>query len=715
MSSSIFSSSWYRVAELVPSLRAHAQIRRMMFRGELWYLLQDHITGKFHRFTPAAHHLIGLMNGERTVAEIWSLASDRLGDDLPSQDETIRLLGQLYRANTLMTNAASDIDELVARDASVRRREFWANFRSPLAIKVPLWDPERFLTSAMPAVRFIFSVWGVVGWALVVGTALVLVGQHWSTLTEGIADRILAAENVLLLWLSFPIVKMLHEFGHAFAVRHWGGETHEIGVMFLVGVPVPYVDASSSSAFASRWQRALVGAAGVFVELFVAALAMFVWVSVEPGAVRAIAFNVMMIAGVSSLFFNGNPFLRFDAYYVLSDLIEMPNLGLRANRYWAYWIQTHVFGIQGIDNPATARHDSAWLSLYALGALINRMLITLSIATFVASKLFFVGVLIASWSITQFAILPLYRQARFVISSPQLRGIRGRALTWTLGALTTLGLLLFVVPAPSWTRAEGVVWAREDSIIRSRTDGEFKSFRVAPGTWVAAGVPLVELLNRDLVAEHEIAQAELKAYKAQYALDRTVDRVQAEITRQSLEHAKRRLDRARLELSSLVIWSTREGRFVVEGPENWPGRFLPRGQMIGYTISFDPMTIRVAVPESAVDLVRNSTERVDLRLAEDLGRIHSARIVAEVPAATNELPSFALTTEGGGKIALDPSERDKPHAFNRHFLFDLEVGGLEGDFGIGGRAYIRFAHTWEPMGFQFYRAARRLFLSQFNV
>ena len=715
MSASVFSASWYRVAELVPRLRSHAEIHRVLLRGQRWYLLQDHTSGRFHRFSPAAHRLIGLMNGRRSLAEIWSLASDELGDDLPTQDETIRLLAQLYRANALVTDASSDVAELVRRDEQFRRKAFWSSFRSPLAIKVRLWDPERTLERAMPFVAPVFSRAGLAIWLLVVSSAAVLAVQHWSVLSDGVADRVLAAENLMLLWLSFPIVKILHEFGHAFAVKRWGGETHEMGVMFLVGVPVPYVDASASSAFSSRWQRALVGAAGVFVELFVAALAMFVWVSVEPGAIRAIMFNVMLIAGVSSLVFNGNPFLRFDAYYVLSDLLEIPNLGVRANQYWGYWFQRHLFGRREAEDPSTAPGESGWLALYAVGALVNRLLITLSIALFVASQLFFVGVLIATWSISQFAILPVFRHLRFVAMDPRLRGHRPRALSISLAAVALLVGLLGFLPAPSWTMAEGVVWAREDSIVRAGTEGVVEGLVAEPGSLVEPGTRLMRLSDPELEAEHQIALANLRANRAQYALDRTVDRVQADISRQAVEHAERRLARVEEDLASLDVASPATGRFLVEAPRDFVGRFLRRGEVVGYVIDFDPLLVRVPVPAESIDLVRHRTERVEVRLSERLDTAYPARIVAEFPAATDELPSLALSTDGGGTIALSPSREAGPRAFERHFLFDLAVESAEVPVGVGGRVHVRFTHEPEPVAVQVYRAARRLFLSQFNV
>ncbi len=715
MSTSIFSASWYRVADLIPRLRSHAEIHRVSYRGQRWYLLQDHATGRFHRFSPAAHHLIGLMNGRRTLAEIWGLASEALGDDLPTQDETIRLLAQLYRTNALVTDAASDVVELVDRDESVRRREFWSNFRSPLAIKFALWDPERALERWLPRVRPVFSRTGFAIWTLVVGAAFLLAVENWRSLSEGLTDRVLATENLVLLWFSFPIVKLLHEFGHAFAVKRWGGETHEMGVMFLVGVPVPYVDASASSAFPSRWQRALVGAAGVFVELFVAALAMFVWVLVEPGAARAVAFNVMLIAGVSSLFFNGNPFLRFDAYYVLSDLLEIPNLGVRANQYWGYLVKRFVFGQAEAENPASTTTEALWLAGYAVGALVNRMLITLSIALFVASRLFFVGVLIASWSILQFAILPIGRHLRFVFFDSRIRAQRRRAIGWTLGLIAGTIVTLGFVPAPNWTSAEGVVWVRDDARVRAATAGIVEAFRVSPGSRVEEGEGLVKLVDPELDAERAVAEANLRANRAQYRLDRTRDLVQAEISRQSMEHAVRRLERVEEDQRALIVKSPTSGRFLVDSSRDWVGRYVERGETIGYVVDFDPLIVRVAVPARSVDLVRHRTVRVEARLVERLDRVHPATIVGEVPAATDALPSLALSTEGGGSIALDPARSGEARAFRTHFLFDLALDPGDPPIGIGERVYVRFTHDPEPIAIQLYRAVRRLLLSQFNV
>lgn len=730
MAGSLFSPSWYRVAGLVPRLRSHAAIHRQLYRGHLWYLLQDRSSGRFHRFSPAAHALIGLMDGRRSVDRIWHDAGERLGDDLPTQDETIRLLAQLYHANALVTDAPPDVTELAFRGERMRGQQRWGQLRSPLALRLPLFDPDRLLERALPWVRPLLGRAGAVLWLSVVATGLVLAGRHFAALGTAVADRVLAADNLLLLWLVFPLVKLLHELGHAFATKRWGGEVHEVGVMLLVGIPVPYVDASASTAFQSRWHRAAVGAAGVIVELFVAALAVMVWVAVEPGLLHALAFNVIVIASVSSLLFNGNPFLRFDAYYVLSDLLEIPNLGARANQHVGHLVLHHVFGVEQAPTSAQSPREAVWLGLYAVGSFVTRLLVVFSIALFVATKLLVVGVLLAAWSVVQFAVLPLGKQLVFLASDPRLVDRRGRAVGLSLAAALLAGLFFFFVPVPSWTRSEGVVWAPENSHVRAETEGTVVALLAEPGARVTRGQPLFELDGGALVFERAAAAARLRAARARHADELTRDRVQAAITQQAIEQDERVLARVDERVAGLTVQSPADGEFLVDSVRDWTGRFVRRGERLAVVTGFDPVLVRVVVPASEVDLVRHGTRRVDVRFAESLSAVHPARIVSETPLATDQLPSLALAREGGGQIALDPhAGTQEVRALQKHFLFDLEVrsaleAGTEapGDArdalrprGIGERVYVRFGHAPEPLAVQLGRAARRLFLSLFQV
>ena len=487
MAKTLFSASWYRVEQLSPRLRSHAQIHRQQFRGQLWYVLQDHASGRFHRFTPAAHLLISLMDGTRAVHQIWETAAGRLGDDLPTQDEVIGLLAQLHGADVLVSDVPPDVAELSQRSDKQRRGKLLQSIRNPLAVRFPLLDPDRFLTATMPVVRLLFSPVGFIAWLATVVVAVVLAGVHWAELTENITDRVLAADSLVRFALVYPLIKAVHELGHGYAVKRWGGEVHEMGILMLVLVPVPYVDASAASAFREKRRRALVGAGGIMVEMLIAAVALFVWLNAEPGAVRATAYSVMLVGGVSTLLFNGNPLLRFDGYYVLADLIEIPNLASQANRYLGTLAQRHLFGVRDIESPVTARGESGWFVFYGVTAFIYRLFIMVAIILFVATKFFVIGVLLALWAVIIMYGVPLAKLMAFLFRSPRLQRHRPRALAISGGAVAAVVTALMLVPVPHGTVAEGIVWVPDHAMVHAGSAGLITDVLAVPNSTVARG------------------------------------------------------------------------------------------------------------------------------------------------------------------------------------------------------------------------------------
>ncbi len=345
MAGTLLSPLWYRVAGLRPRLKPHLRLHRHHYRGQLWFVLHDPGSGRSHRFTPGARLVLNGMDGQHSIAQLWDAAQRRLGEGAPTQDELIGLLGQLHHADLMQCDVTPDAAELFQRGRDQSRAKARQSFANPIALKIPLFDPHRLIDALLPLLRPLWNRWGALLWLAIVATGGTLAAMHAEELAADVSDRVLAVDNLVLLGLLFPLVKLLHELGHGIATRMRGGEVHEIGVMLLVLMPVPYVDASSASTFRSRWHRALVGFAGMGVELLLASLAMGVWLLVEPGLLRALAFNTLLVAGVSTLVFNGNPLLRYDGYYILADLLEMPNLAQRANRYVGHLVERFAFGL----------------------------------------------------------------------------------------------------------------------------------------------------------------------------------------------------------------------------------------------------------------------------------------------------------------------------------------------------------------------------------
>jgi putative peptide zinc metalloprotease protein len=716
MTAPLTSNLWYRVAGRRPQLRSHARIFRHRYRGEVWYLVQDPASSRLLRFTPAARLIISLMDGTRTVAQLCDVANRRLGEHAPTQDEVIHLLGQLHAADLLQSDVTPDVAELIARGEREDRARYRRSFANPMALRIPLWDPDRFLNLFEPVVRIVWSRWGALIWLATALPALFLVPPHWPELTNDFTDRVLAVDNLVAIYFAFPLIKALHELGHATAIKAGGGEVHDMGVILLVLLPVPYVEASASTVFRSKYQRALVGAAGVAVELFVAALAFYAWLIIEPGLVRAVLFNVMVIASVSTVIFNGNPLLRYDAYYILADLIEIPNLAGRSARYWGYLLERYALGVRDVEPPDASGGEKAWFVCYGFLATAYRMVVTIVIAMFIAGRFFIVGVLLAMWGVVAMAVFPVIRGIAHLAASPRLRRRRGRAFFGTFGAVLACLGFLFFVPMPFHSYAEGVLWLPEEDIVRAGASGFFDTFLVQPGSDVVKGDRLANSYDPALQAELRRSEGKVSELEAEYAAAFVSDQTKAQIVRDKIDSERANLTLIRQRAADLVARAGTNGKFVVPDATDKPGRYYKKGEPLGYVISKARALARVVVRQDAIGQVRLATDRVRVRLSERSPTVFEGRVVREVPAGDEALPSPALAAQGGGDIATDPRETKSPKALERVFQIDVELAGADARVdGYGQRVFVRFEHRMEPLWTQWYRRVRQLFLTSFNV
>lgn len=713
MTGPLLSQSWYRVAALKPRLRSHARLYRHHYRGEVWFVMQDPASGRMHRFTPAARLILNGMDGTRPISELWEMSNRRLGEDAPTQDELIQLLGQLHASDLMQCDVSPDVAELFERSRKQNRDKLRRSIGNPMSIKLPLLDPDRFLDAVMPWVNRLWNRWGALAWCAAVLPALLLALAHWSDLTANVSDRVLATHNLVMLWLLFPCIKILHELGHAVATKVRGGEVHEMGIMLLVLMPVPYVDASAATTFRSKFDRAIVGAAGMLVELFLAALAMFVWLLAEPGLARAIAFNVMLVAGVSTVLFNGNPLLRYDAYYILADLIEIPNLASRAMRYLGYLMERYVFGARDAEAPRASASEKAWFVFYAISSFVYRTLISIAIILFIAGQFFVIGVIIALWAFAMMALVPLGKAANHLVNSPRLARVRGRVWAVTGGVMVALALCVFLVPVPFRTQTEGVVWLPEQAIVRAGGNGFQTRFLTEPGQWVHKGDPVIECADPLLDAQVRVGEAKVAELKASFDAQFVADRVEAELAREQFERERLALARLKERAADLIVSSPAEGRFLVPQASDMLGRFFRKGELLAYVTDRVRPIARVVVQQGEVDLVRLATRQVELRSVHRIGEVVTGRVLRELPGGADQLPSRALSIDGGGQLPVDPRDGKGTKGLQRTFQLDIELP-QEGFALYGGRVHVRFEHVREPLASQWYRSLRQMFLTRFG-
>ncbi|MCH9674711.1 MAG: peptidase M50 [Gammaproteobacteria bacterium] len=704
---------------LRPKLRAHVELHRQPYGEGANYLLQDFSTGKIYRFNTPAYELIGRMDGVRTVAQIWEDATanpaGESDNDAPTQDELIEVLGQLHAADALQGSLTPDCVELFRRAERHRAQRWRKLLRSPLSLKIRLFDPEPWLDVLQPIARPVFSGVGLFIWVCVVTSALIAIGPHWTELTAYASAHALRADNLVVLAILYPLLKALHEFGHALAVKRWGGEVHEMGVTMMAFLPIPYVDASAASALRYKRQRVAVSAAGMMVELFVASVAAFVWLLVEPGVVRAAAFDTMLIASVSTLIFNGNPLLRFDAYYILEDVVEVPNLATRSTRYLTYLIQRYVLRVTDSISPASRPGERRWFVGYGLGSTVYRWFITITIIWFVAGEFFIIGVVLALWASFTQIVLPISKAVAFVVGDPRLAANRVRAVFLVSASIVMALSAIFLIPIPTWTKADGVLLPGENAHVKAGSDGFLYAVLAQPFADVSKGQPLVVVDTPFLQRNLEVLEAQRDEILARLLVARVDSFVEAKTVEDELSVVRAAISQAEINLGSQTVTSPTAGHFIPIDLDDPVGRYVKEGQLLGYVVSADNFALHVAIPHESAGRVHEGVDSVSVKFVDRPAITLPALVSRSVPAAQRHLPSSVLSTLGGGSIQIEPQEELGQTALGSVFIVEVALQGLPPQNCVGLRAHVRFGHEPESAGKQLYRAGRQLLLGRFGI
>ncbi len=715
MTESLLSPQWYRVQALTPRLHSHIDVHRHDYRGLIWFMLEDKASGRHQRFNAAAYRIIELLDGERTVNEAWQQVTEQLGDFAPTQNEVIQLLGQLHSADLLHSKVGLDSEELFQRQEQHKNLKTRQRFSNPLSQKIPLWDPDAFLERHMPKVSWLFNGAAALVWLLVVLLAALLASMHHQELADHIAVNALSPYNLILLFLLYPLIKLLHELGHGFTAKLEGGEVHELGIVFMLFMPIPYVNVSTVTHFRNKYKRMLVGASGIIVELFLASLALFVWLITEVGIVQDIAINILLIGGVSSLFFNGNPLLKYDGYYVLSDALDIPNLFQRSTKYWSYLAQRYLFGLKQMASPAYTRWESVWFIIYSLASLCYRLALLWFIIVYITDRFFVIGVLLALWLVFAQIVLPLVNMLRFMLASPSLQKKRYRVIGSCTAFLGIVLVLVFWVPFPCYTLAEGVIRSPDNTQLRADSDGFSAALLTGDNSQVESGSVILQLEDPFLQTQVKIQQAKLNELEAKYRAVAYNDRIKAQILKEQLPLAQAELAHAQKDVHSMQVTSVTVGQLLIPDAADLPGQFIKQGALIGYVLHHSLPVVRTVVSQADMGKLQAGVAGVQIRLANHLEQVITAKIIRITPKATSRLPSLALSTTAGGKMILDPANIKDMITLEPFFLVDVEFSPLATDVMIGTRTYVRFDHGGQTLAQQWHRSIRQLFLRQFNV
>jgi putative peptide zinc metalloprotease protein len=714
MNDNPFSPSWYRVATLRPRLRSHHRIIRHVYRGKVAYLLADRITGDVYRFTPAAYRFIGLMNGTRSVQEILDILAKKDDPYIPGQDQVIEILSQLHTMDALVCDVPPDTDELLLRRKQREQPPYLTQLKqSLLFLRFPLFDPEKLLLACRPVLRFLFTrlfFCGLLGIYFLAAMQLLI---SWPALTSDLVDTLFTRHNLLLLWCIYPLIKAGHELAHALAVKKWGGEVHEIGIMLLLLLPVPYVDASSSATFRDKGQRITVSGAGVMTELLFASIALLIWPRLEPGLAKSIAYNVIMIGGFSTLLFNGNPLVRFDGYYVLSDLLELPNLAQRSRSYLSYLVFRYLLGIKEMPTPSGSAAEKRWYLLYGVAAFVYRIVLYSSIFLLLSHRFSWLGTAFGVIAMGQLLLVPACTTLHRLFTTASYQQYRSRMLLRSAVIAVGICSVLTLLPLPYATRVEGVVWPPDDSFVRMHTAGFIKKVVAPPNGWVQKNDTLIECEDPQLSADLLLLQSQIREYQTRKNAAFATAPIEATIIDERLQELQERLLEKQADQERLTIRSPAEGQFVIPGDILLSGRFMHRGDPLAYVLATGNR-VRTVVSQEDIDIITEKTRAVELLLLTAPETIYTGRIATTNPQATLLLPDPALGTAGGGSILMDPADPSGRKMLEERFQLDITLDSPLAKPFIGSRVLVRFDHGNEPLAIRWLRKIRQLFLAQLH-
>lgn len=722
-----FHEAWYRVSDLKPRLLSNVKVYRQFYRGQLWYVLENSSNNKFSRLSQAGYFFIGLLDGHRTISQAWEICNQQQGDNALTQGEVIGLLGQLYSCNLLYAELPPDTVSLFNRYTRRMQRQVQGFLGNLLFIRIPLYDPDKLLDKWISVVGRAFSKIGFVIWLLVILTGLYFVFSNIKEVIYQSTD-ILAPDNLVLLYVSSILIKICHEFGHSFACKHFGringagGQVHVMGIMFLVFVPLPYMDASSAWALRKKWHRMIVGMAGVIAELFVAAIAAIVWANTSTGTLHIIAYNMMFIASVSTLLFNGNPLLRFDAYYVLSDLVEIPNLAHRSRQYIYYWIRGHMWHVKSARNPAHSQGEVAWFVFYGIASTLYRIFICIRILLFLNNRLpqelFFLVPAFAFSALISWVLLPVGKFIHYLATGSELARTRSRAVGSTLGVLAVLVLLVGIIKMPDYCRIEGVVEPRDLKVIYAETDG-FIADILPSGEMIDSSSQkgVFEAVNIPLVMKENMLTAELEKLQARERIAQTEEIAAAQMIREQITALQEQIQRIRDELSKLSPGKGLSGTWICPNYERMQGVYLKRGDAVGFIAPGRELLIRATAGQTlAAILLEQHQEVVQIRPKGRPDIQISGTINKIFPAGQEILPSEALGYAAGGSIATQAQDATGRKTTEKFFEIWINPDSKSNlNLLTGQRVIARVKLKSKPLAVQWWLAFRQLFQRRFHI
>ena len=653
----------FEIAGAKPRLRDGLVFTFREIGGEPGVIIEDELSGRFFRVGMSEYVFLSQLDGRTSIGDALGATALQLKDRALTEDDAASLCQWVIESGVAVIG-----NESVTRQEQEHQRQVasrlirWIN---PLMLRMPLFSPERFLRGLQPLLGWLISGTGAVIWCLLCGVAVLRIVPEWESVQAGMRP-LLEVDNRWKLALTWLLIKFVHEGAHGLVCQRLGGIVRECGVNWLLFVPLPYVDVTSCWRFASTSQRMLVSAAGMLAEVALAAVAAIVWTLTDSVVVRQHATNVMISATVTTLLFNANPLMRSDGYYLLSDLLDCPNLASQGRQFVRNLFR--VF-FQGLRSHPLDVSTGRWLLIGCYGILstIWSSLIGVGLVIGAANLGRGVGVVLACGLILMWYAWPILVWVRGWVrrdhfESPRFLHMAG-ALCLCGGCLGVGGTML---PAPAVVSAPVVVQSRPLTVVHTLVTARVQRVVVGVGEEVEAGDLLVDLQNNDLQADLEQLRAEIRTSAQREILFLS----RGEVAAAEVEHANRHsLDLRQNELTRLVeslqVRAPSAGRVLTRRLEELVGRELPAGSELMRIASVRQPEMVALVPQSEVASIRGREGQAVTGWLWGHSRWIHGTIASIDVSATQSTPHPALTAEAGGPLpvmARDPLQTESSMA-----------------------------------------------------
>ena len=691
-------------------LRPDLIVQPQFYEGMTHYVIKDPIALKYFRFKVEEYFLLQQFDGKQNLQDVKRAFERKYRPQTITVDDLLRFASQLHEAGIAQIDSPDQAQALVRRRKKNQWKKIWQFFANILYIKIPVVDPEKMLSGMYPYFRWIYTSWFIAFSVGMMLAALTLVASQWSTFSSRLPDfqSFFNWHSIVYFWCSLAIIKVIHEFGHGLTAKHYGGEVHEMGMLFLVLTPALYCDVTDSWLLPSKWKRIWISAAGIYVECFLASLATFVWWNTEQGLLNSLSLATMFICSVNTIMFNANPLLRYDGYYVMSDYLEIPNLRVKSTQFFAYLFQEKVLGLEIPVQSYMPRSRRTLFVVYAIASYLYRWFVTFSILYFLSQflkpyKLQSISYMMAGGSLVPLLFMPLYQGVKFIRQPGRMRKVkkaRAAAFAAVTVALVT-GILL--IPTPLRVSGTLVLTVAKPTEIYAVVPGRLVSINVKDGEMVKANTVLATLSNPEKMLEYEqlAEQHDSNYVKALWfgTASDTSSRAQAQKFRQMEQQLEAPLSKISEQIASLTLSAPRDGMAIGVPHRSTIGQYIKPGKPFLEIGDPRKLEAHMILDQTDVDLI-NSRDASNKPTAwiKIYGTSETTfkSYVSETAQRNQEEIPEELSTPAGGEIATKQDQktgRSKPLTAVFEVIVPVDNPDLLLQPGLRGFAKIDAGHS----------------------